>query len=234
MLILPQIYSSPVSQSVPTSGLLLWWKFSEGSGSSVADSSGNGNTGTWTGTPAWSTGLSKPAAYFDGTASNYVTKASPAASVSSAYSLLCRIKFVSVTQWTPIFGIRGPVETGAYQGYELRTGNSKQILMEFGTGSGAITNGNGSGTTYTTGSWVDIGYSYDGSNFKSYLNGALDSTVAASGTVSVGTSPFYAGGPRQGSEDNFNLKAYVQHVMSYNRALSATEFSNIHSIISGD
>jgi hypothetical protein len=40
----------------PTSGLVLFAKFSEGSGATVADSSGNGHTGYLTNSPAWISG----------------------------------------------------------------------------------------------------------------------------------------------------------------------------------
>lgn len=38
---------------VSNTSLQLWWKFDEGSGTSVADSSGNSRTGTINGNPAW-------------------------------------------------------------------------------------------------------------------------------------------------------------------------------------
>ena len=38
-----------------STGLVGYWKFDEGSGTSAADSSGTGNTGTLNNTPTWST-----------------------------------------------------------------------------------------------------------------------------------------------------------------------------------
>jgi hypothetical protein len=38
---------------VPTSGLVAYWSFDEGSGSTAGDSSGNGHTGTLAYSPAW-------------------------------------------------------------------------------------------------------------------------------------------------------------------------------------
>jgi alpha-L-arabinofuranosidase len=43
--------------SVTTNGLLVCWLFNEGSGTNVADSSGNGNTGTLHDSPVWTNGL---------------------------------------------------------------------------------------------------------------------------------------------------------------------------------
>ncbi len=49
-----------------TSGLIGWWKFDEGSGTNVADSSGNGNNGVLGGNPTWITGLIGKALSFNG------------------------------------------------------------------------------------------------------------------------------------------------------------------------
>ncbi len=50
--------------SFPTSGLVLFAKFTEGSGSTVADSSGNGHTGHLTNSPAWIPGETDDALNF--------------------------------------------------------------------------------------------------------------------------------------------------------------------------
>jgi hypothetical protein len=52
--------------SAPTSGLVAHWKFDENSGTSAADSSGNGHTGTLTSGATWSTGQSGSATSLDG------------------------------------------------------------------------------------------------------------------------------------------------------------------------
>src|SRR3989344_469104 len=51
----------------PTSGLVGYWSFSEGSGTSAADSSGSGNTATLTNDPSWGSGQVGSALSFDGT-----------------------------------------------------------------------------------------------------------------------------------------------------------------------
>ena len=52
------------SNPFPTSGLVLFAKFSEGSGNTVADSSGNGHTGYLTNSPAWIPGVTDYALNF--------------------------------------------------------------------------------------------------------------------------------------------------------------------------
>src|SRR3989344_5236105 len=52
---------------VPPLGLVGYWKFDEGTGTSAGDSSGNGNTGTLVNSPSWVTGKVGGALSFDGT-----------------------------------------------------------------------------------------------------------------------------------------------------------------------
>jgi len=55
-----------------TRGLEGWWKFEEGSGTSTADASGNGYTGTLTSGPTWTTGKVGTGAINFAGATNYV------------------------------------------------------------------------------------------------------------------------------------------------------------------
>lgn len=50
-----------------TTGLVAYWKFDEGSGTTAADSSGNNNTGTLTNGPTWTAGKVNSAVSLNGT-----------------------------------------------------------------------------------------------------------------------------------------------------------------------
>jgi hypothetical protein len=67
---------APLESSTLTDGTgaapVAEWKFDEKTGTTVNDSSGNGNTGTLTNGPVWTTGKSGPGLKFDGT-DDYVT-----------------------------------------------------------------------------------------------------------------------------------------------------------------
>jgi hypothetical protein len=55
-----------------TNGLYAWWKLDEGSGTDVADSSGNGHSGKFTNSPSWTTGQLGNAVRFNGTANQSI------------------------------------------------------------------------------------------------------------------------------------------------------------------
>jgi len=65
--------SSSVANADISTGLVGWWKFDEGSGSSAFDSSGNGNAGTLVGSPGYGAGkIGQDALSFNGS-SQYVS-----------------------------------------------------------------------------------------------------------------------------------------------------------------
>ena len=79
--------SASFTQAVGTSGLVAYWKFDEGSGTTVADSSGNGNTGTLVNGPVWTAGIAGNALYFDGIGSNVTVLDSNSLDLSNSFTL---------------------------------------------------------------------------------------------------------------------------------------------------
>ena len=66
---------------------MAYWKFDEGSGTSVADSSGNGNTGTLVNGPLWTAGRVGNALFFDGIDDNVTVPDSTSLDLSSSFTL---------------------------------------------------------------------------------------------------------------------------------------------------
>ena len=93
----------PTGTAIDTS-LTGRWHMDEGSGSSTADSSGNGNTASFTGTPTWTTGYSGKGVTFDG-ATNYST--ANLGTYFGTNSALTASAWVYATSTTsgPIFGV---------------------------------------------------------------------------------------------------------------------------------
>jgi hypothetical protein len=80
--------------SMPVSGLVGWWKLDETSGTSAADSSGNGYTGTTSSSTNWTTsGMNNGALTFNGT-TDYVSI--PAGlSLGTTYTMSAWVKLAS-------------------------------------------------------------------------------------------------------------------------------------------
>jgi hypothetical protein len=69
-------------------------------------------------------------------------------------------------------------------------------------------------------SWLHLAATYDGTNVKMYVNGALVATTAAAGSIATSTGPLRIGG--NGIWGEF-FKGRIDDVRIYNRALSAAE-----------
>ena len=71
-------------------GLVAHWKFDDGSGTSAADASGNGNTATLINTPTWGTGKINDGLGFDKTSEEYAT--TPISISGGDVTVLCWVK----------------------------------------------------------------------------------------------------------------------------------------------
>lgn len=75
------------------------------------------------------------------------------------------------------------------------------------------------------GGWYHVALTYDGSQFRSFVNGALDASMAATGAIVTGAAPLLIGGFGEGP---WNFNGRVDEVSLYNRALSQGEIVAIY------
>jgi hypothetical protein len=99
------------------SGPVGWWKFDESSGTTAADSSGSGNTGSLINGPVWTSGQIGNALSFDG--SNDVVNAGSSASLDDLPAL-------TLSAWinpaTATYGPQGTVATKGHGSIQLLSG----------------------------------------------------------------------------------------------------------------
>jgi hypothetical protein len=84
-------------------------------------------------------------------------------------------------------------------------------------------NGN---TTAQANTWYHLAMTYDGSSLRLYVNGTLDDSIAASGTITSASNPFLIGGYGVAP---WTLDGRVDEVSLYSRALSAGEIQGIYA-----
>jgi len=153
-------------------GLVGYWSFNEGAGSTSADLSGKGNTGDLTGPPTWTTnGISGGALIFDSSNSEYVT-----CGINSSLNITTDITFSGWIKLdsSHIGGILAKRQgTGsANVNYNFYVYNDEKIGFYNGT----------TGVTSTdvidVGKWTHILITVIGNETKIYINNELDSTHA--------------------------------------------------------
>lgn len=227
-----------------TSGLVAWWKFDDGSGTSATDSTGNGNTGTLTNGPTWTTGRKGGALYFDGT-DDYVEV--PYAGIDFERTEAFTISVWAIWEdylppgwWQAIIGryivLPGPVGRGTLFAHmknadTYNNANSMGVWLMSGVAYSHIIVGTPT-NSFPPDVWTHAVMTYDGSStangVKVYKNGvsqtltvyfdSITSTIKTNTNWRIGDD--YA--------DDF-LKGNMDDLRIYNRALTPDEVYNVYS-----
>jgi hypothetical protein len=212
-----------IQTAVPTSGLVAHWSFDEGSGTTAADSSGNGHTGTLAYSPTWTgaAGCRVGACIsFDG-ADDHVKVANA--------SQLQLTGDVTVAAWIKPTGL-GTAQSIVSKRYEFELGHIASaspyaLNWSHKNSSGTLVSGNLTSSTEAA-QWqhVVLVRNAAAKQMTGYKNGALALTTtytSAPGTstygVNIGRNP--GGGQR--------FKGLIDEVRIYNRALTESEVASL-------
>ncbi len=210
-------------------GLVAHWDFNEGTGTTVSDSSGNGNDGTINGA-SWTTGKVGSALSFDGV-DDYVEIAD-----SDSFDISTQNTF---EVWVNLNSNQGGVIlskwVNAYEDKTLHIADNLAIHYALfrGWGTEGIENVAISNTMLTSGAWFHIVGTYNGEYQKIYINGMLDSSKSVTGEVWDSDGTFYIGRAFR-AENLPPFNGLIDQVRIYNRALSASEILANYNAIGGN
>ncbi|OGM90939.1 hypothetical protein A2755_01925 [Candidatus Wolfebacteria bacterium RIFCSPHIGHO2_01_FULL_48_22] len=209
-------------------GLVGYWTFDEGTGTTAADSSGNGNTGTLTNGPTWQSDSNckvRGCLSFDGS-NDYVMVGAPEIlnstfNTTNSFSVIEWVNLIGSAGYYPQFnkGLYGPSP-----GFTIHGINGR---LEGGDGSTHgfdLDNTFGANDMRGTG-WKFTVVTYDGTAFRGYTNGLLASTNPWS--YGIGSTDAYD--LIIGSFWGSNFTGIIDDVRIYNRALSAAEIQAIYN-----
>jgi hypothetical protein len=198
-----------------TTGLVAAYNFNEGSGSTVNDASGKGNTGTVSGTTWSASGKYGGALSFNGTSSWVTVNDSPSLDLTNGVTLEAWVKLATVSGWQAVV-IK---ETASDLSYALYA-NTDQSLPAGTLNAGGTDLNLYGGTKLTANTWTHLATTYDGANVRLYVNGIEVRSQAITGSMPVTTNPLRIGGDAVWGE---YLNGVIDEVRVYNRALSAAE-----------
>ena len=215
-------------------GLAGYWKLDDGSGTSATDASTNGNTGTLTNGPTWTTGQIGGAVSFDGT-DDYITEAgSSLYKFTSSFAFGGWFKSTGNQDSVPVAGF----DSGSSDRYNLVIDNagaeSFQCNVRLTGGQiGAMLT-----TTVVTGDWYHLYCSYDDSLkvMTLYINGTkVAASSTGSGSLTDGGSGLqkFAIGRSNGSSYTY-WTGIIDEVRLYNRSLSAEEIAKLYQSTAPD
>lgn len=198
----------------PAPGLVVALGFEEGSGTTVADASGTGNTGTITGA-AWTTsGRYGNALAFDGT-NDWVTVADTTTlDLTTAMTLEAWVNPTTLTSWRSIL-LKERTNHLSYALYANSSTNTPTAHVYIAGDKSAR------GTTQLPlNTWTHLAATYDGTTLRLYQNGQQTASRAQTGTIATGTGPLRIGGNAIWPEW-FNGR--IDEIRLYNRALTPTQ-----------
>ena len=206
-------------------GLVGWWKMDEGSGSSTADASNNGNAGTLVSGPTWVVGSDGSALTFNGT-SQYIEMTN-VVQPTTAVSVSAWVKPSSVPEGLQSIAGTWDDVSGDYRTYLLSLQSGTAAFYASSDGGGVPT---AVGTTMLeSGIWYHLTGTFDGTNIRIYVNGVLEATTYSPGGIATNPYPFYIGGMNAGGLGGRTyFPGVIDDVRLYTRALSAYEVQELH------
>ncbi|MCX6792875.1 MAG: prepilin-type N-terminal cleavage/methylation domain-containing protein [Candidatus Falkowbacteria bacterium] len=224
----PAGINSSSSTGVGTApGLVGWWKFDEGSGTTAIDSSGNNITGSWIGTaPYYTTAkIGTYAGKFNGTDS-YVSVPANNNLIINSGSISMWFYFSAPGNNSRLVDI-GNAAASERIGFFIGTTN----LYLYGVkSSSAVLNINTAPLTLN--SWYYVVGTWDSAGGNIYIkNATTNNTISSSGdktmTLPLGTTKLFIGNFIAGGT-TYLLNGGVDDVRIYNRVLSSSEVNAIY------
>ncbi|HUU16920.1 MAG TPA: LamG domain-containing protein [Sedimentisphaerales bacterium] len=208
--------------SFNTGRLVAWWKLDDGSGTTAVDSSGNGHNGTLVGDTSWVDGIDGGALAFDGDGDYVDIGKDPDFDIKNQITVSAWIKVNAFDRdWQAI------VAKGD-RAWRLQR-NTGDRTLEFAC-SGLVAPGTDWGQIYgntdvNDGHWHHVAGVYDEEKLYLYIDGNLDASAVAPGTIRVNDEPVYIGENSQTPNRFWN--GLIDDVRIYSYALSAEEISEI-------
>jgi chitodextrinase len=207
--------TATTSASTGTPGLVAAYDFNAGSGTTVSDVSGNGNTGTIVNATWTTAGKFGGALSFNGTNAQVVINDSASLHLTSAATLEAWVNPSSaLTGWQDViykpldnFFLEASSSNGNKPGTGVLLTSSAEPLAY---GSAAL----------TASTWTHLAMTYDGTTLKIYVNGALVTSTTQTGTITTSTNALQIGGDTTYGQ---YFKGLIDEVRVYNIALTQAQ-----------
>jgi hypothetical protein len=207
---------APTSSSSSDDGLVAYWGFNEGHGATVADLSGNQNTGTFVGAPAWVTGNYGTALSFNG--SSYIDV--------NESGTLEQSNNLTVSFWILASSVSGdPRIVAKSYSWDIKlNGQSRHPQFSAGGKYAMLSD------SLPTGTWQHVAFTFSSGVVKGYVNG-VSQPFAQNTFTGTGTLPRENYGLLIGTDagKQYFAKGFIDDVRIYDRTLSAADVATLYS-----
>ena len=165
------------------------YPFSEGTGGTTADASGNGNQGTLS-AATWVTGKYGQGLQFNGSTSYVSVPDSASLDIGSTGTVQAWVRLNAVNRWHGIVA-KGSANASSAHNYALEVDSGNHV--ECGIGNGASSNVIRSSATLASGTLYHVACVWNGTQQQVYVNGVLSATGAQNVTPQGNTAPLHIG-----------------------------------------
>ena len=206
--------------------------FNEGSGTTVSDATGNGNTGTLTNGPAWTTGKTGSALSFDGSNDSVYVANSSSLNIATTGLTVSAWVYRNANQQGFVSVLSRQQGTWYYERFYLGFENGNyRWLVNTTSGYSDLTVGGAA----PLGQWLHLVGTFDGTDVKLYVNGALQFSSPHSGTLPTDTTGLTIGAnyndAAHTAQEVFNGK--IDEVNVYGQALTSQDVATLYQTKSG-
>ena len=224
----------PIVESLEAraAGPVISLPFNEGSGTTVSDATGNGNTGTLTNGPAWTTGKTGSALSFDGSNDSVYVAKSSSLNIATTGLTVSAWVYRNANQQGFVSVLSRQQGTSYYERFYLGFENGNyRWLVNTTSGYSDLTVGGAA----PLGQWLHLVGTFDGTDVKLYVNGALQFSSPHSGTLPTDTSGLTIGAnyndAAHTAQEVFNGK--IDEVNVYGQALTSQDVATLYQTKSG-
>ena len=201
-------------------GLVGWWRFDEGSGTTVVDATGTQAAGKIVGSPVWEKGRFGGGLLFNGKDTEVSVPSAPALKITEDLTIAFWIRKTGEPEgWTRYVGKGSEARRnyGVWDG----AGTDTRILFQQWNDSKEKVVDFYSKTGLEVGPWYHLACVVRGNDAEIYINGVLDSTGRRSGSPATSDDPLTIG-HGLGSDHTY-ASALLDEVRIYNRGLREVE-----------
>jgi hypothetical protein len=211
----------PPPPPTPAGGLVAAYSFNEGSGATLGDSSGAGNSGVIAGATWTSGGKYGGALSFDGVNDWVTVPDSDSLDLTTGLTLEAWVKPSATKDWpTVIQKENAPnLAYSLYANSDAGLGNKPSAHLWI---AGSDRNIRGGGTL-PVGTWSHVAMTYDGATLRLFVNALQVAALVQSGPITTSTGALRIGGNSLFANEFF--KGLIDEVRIYNRALGPGELN---------
>lgn len=191
-------------------GLVGAWYPSLGvQGSQVIDISGQGNTGAFANSPVWDV----QSLLFSKANPDYISIGKDIGIAGDCFTVSARVKYITSDTYKAIIGGTDI----SYPEFRVATNHTLQLLSQ-----GQVLIGS-SDTTLSQDAWFNVGVTYDGTNYKFYVDGVYGGGGSNSQAFTSRNTVLALG--HAGGE---GFDGYISYISAWNRVLAPFEIQSFH------